>query len=289
MFDQSDAPILIVMGQSNAHGHATRLSKEEEINTPLTNVYGLSREKNQSYDIADVEWSPFCTSGMNLGEIQDQTCCLAGEFARIWEREGKEKGLPPLYVIQISIGAQGIHETEADGLNMWYPKRKKIIQQDGPDGINISLYPLACHVLKLAVENLKRSGKRPVVIGLHWNQWETELQTSKEALLCAEDNYKNLFAGFRKALGIPCPIYLYRPLSKVYENEEGRMELTELFFRMVREDSELHMVDLTTSPLWKEDTKDNGIFQDDLVHYHEAAQKWFAKWQWEQLAVQNKI
>ena len=80
-FSKNDAPLLIVMGQSNAHAHATRLPEDEIIRTPLKNVHGLSREFNQYYDLTDVMWSGFTTSGMNLGEDQDDTCCLANVFA----------------------------------------------------------------------------------------------------------------------------------------------------------------------------------------------------------------
>lgn len=283
MFEKTDAPILIVMGQSNAHGHGTRLDPQEEINTPLTYVWGLSREENQSYSLEDVVWSPFVTKGMNLGETQDHTCCLAGEFARIWEANAEEMGLPMLYVIQISIGGQGVHEKENGGWNMWYPDREKVIVPGSLGTVDISLYPLACLVLKLAVENLKNSDKTPRILGLHWNQWETEVDTGGDAVTCAEENYKRLFEGFLHAIDIPCPIFLYRPLSMVYQNEEGRKKLTELFYCMLKAHSDYRMLDLTESPLWREDTEDHGIFQEDLVHYNSQVHKWFAQWQWERL------
>lgn len=33
----------------------------------------------------------------------------------------------------------------------------------------------------------------------------------------APENYRRLFEGFRQAVGICCPIWLYRPLSDIYE------------------------------------------------------------------------
>lgn len=279
-FTKNDAPILIVMGQSNAHGHGTRLKEEEQIRKPLSHVLGLSREKNQSYDLKDVEWSPFCTEGMNLGETQDHTCCLAGEFARQWEARAEELKLPDLYLIQISIGGQGIHKKENGGWNMWYPGRERILIPGSLDDVNISLYPLAVTVLALAVRNLKNSGKNPVILGLHWNQWETEVDTAGESMACAEENYKAVFAGFREALSIPCPICLYRPLSRIYADENARLQIDKLFQGFVKEQENFYLVDISTSPLWDENAPDNGIFQEDHVHYNKEAQRWFAQWQW---------
>ena len=102
-FDKNSAPILVVLGQSNAHAHATKLPDDEIIRTPLKNVHGLSREYNQAYGLDDVTWTGFTTGGMNLGETQDDTCCLANVFAAKWQKaidDGAE--LPDLYIIQIS-------------------------------------------------------------------------------------------------------------------------------------------------------------------------------------------
>ena len=42
------AAVFILLGQSNAVGHAIPMAEEDVISTPLKNVFGLSREKNQS-------------------------------------------------------------------------------------------------------------------------------------------------------------------------------------------------------------------------------------------------
>lgn len=38
-FRETDAPLLFVFGQSNAHGHGTRLPEAEKITKPLTNFF----------------------------------------------------------------------------------------------------------------------------------------------------------------------------------------------------------------------------------------------------------
>ena len=284
-FDSNTAPILIVMGQSNAHAHATHLEENEIIRKPLKNVFGLSREYNQAYGLSDVVWSGFTSGGMNLGEDQDDTCCLANIFAAKWQKaidSGAE--LPDLYVIQISIGGQGVARFEVNGWNMWYPLRELKLKP-GPFGTaDISLYPLATEVLSLAMMNLITAGKKPRVIGLHWNQWETEADTGSRALNEAEENYKNLFWGFFTALGSDktgrgIPLYLYRPLCENYA--PGRAErLSELFDSLAGSYSDCKVLDLKSSPLWNDTPKTHGIFQSDCVHYTPEAHRWFADEQW---------
>ena len=287
-FDKNSAPILIVMGQSNAHAHATKLPEIEIIRTPLKNVHGLSREYNQAYGLDDVTWSGFTTGGMNLGETQDDTCCLANVFAAKWQKaidDGAE--LPDLYIIQISIGAQGVAQFEIHGWNMWYALRDPILKPGKLWECDISLYPLATEILSLATMNLIASGKRPQVIGVHWNQWETECHTGSKALNDAEANYENLFWGFFTALGSDktgrnIPLYLNRPLSENYE--PSRIErMIAILEGFTKKYADCRLLDLRESTLYDDTPKTHGIFQSDGVHYTPEAHRWFAERQWRDL------
>ena len=284
-FDKKTAPILIVMGQSNAHAHATRLPENEIIREPLKNVFGLSREYNQSYDLSDVCWSGFTTGGMNLGEEQDDTCCLANVFAAKWQKaidEGAD--LPDLYIIQISIGGQGIAKFEVHGWNMWCPFRELRMKPGRFPDADISLYPLATEILSLAMMNLITAGKHPKIIGLHWNQWETEADTGSRALNEAEKNYENLFWGFFTALGSDktgknIPLYLYRPLTEWYPAERTA-KISAIFDGFTKKYSDCRILDLRESELWNDTPKTHGVFQNDGGHYLPEAHRWFAERQW---------
>jgi len=280
-----DAPLLIVLGQSNAHGHKTRLPSSQRIVQPLRNVFGLSRTENQAYDLPDVSWSGFVSFGMNLGETQDHTCCLATEFARRWQRHidsGNALGLPDLYVIQISIGGQGIAEHEKFG-NMWYRNRPRVLVPGHLFEVDISLFPLTVQILEKAVANLRNAGKNPVVIGLHWNQWETEVDTGSSAVLDARENFSQTFAGFRKAIGMDFVIYLYKPLSDVYQNPLGLAAVSRILEDFARDPERYRLIDLTSSELYDETSPEKGIFQSDRVHYTCQAQRWFADCFWQEL------
>ncbi len=47
------------------------------------------------------------------------------------------------------------------------------------------------------------AGKNPVILGMHWNQWETEVDTGGEAVEHAGENFAGVFGGLRRAVGIP--------------------------------------------------------------------------------------
>ena len=285
IFAKNDAPILIVLGQSNAHAHGTHLPEDEIITEPLKNVYGLDREYNQAYGLDDVTWSGFTTGGMNLGETQDHTCCLANVFAKKWQDAidgGAE--LPDLYVIQISVGSQGVGQFEAHGDNMWYAMRDLIMKPGKLGECDISLYPLTTEILSAAVINLTMQGKKPKVIGLHWNQWETECYTGSKAMNDAKANYENLFWGFFTALGggktgHGVPLYLYRALSENFE--AGRVErmngILEEFTKLYED---CRMIDLRDTDIYNDTPKTHGIFKPDGVHYTEDVHRYIAERQW---------
>lgn len=287
-FSKNAAPILVVLGQSNAHAHGTHLPESEIIETPLRNVHGLGREYNQAYGLDDVTWTGFTTGGMNLGETQDDTCCLANYFAAMWQK-AIDGGcdLPDLYIIQISVGSQGVAQFEAHGDNMWYAMREPILKPGKLGECDISLYPLTTEILSLAYMNLLTAGKRPQVIGLHWNQWETECFTGSKALNDAEANYKNLFWGLFTALGSDAsgkgvPLYLYRALSENFE--PSRVErMNSILDGFASNLSDCRIIDLRGTELYNDTPRTHGIFLPDGVHYTPEAHHKFAERQWSDL------
>lgn len=290
IFQKNDAPILIVFGQSNAHGHATKLPPRHQINQPLKHVFGLNRENNQAYGLRELHWSGYTSFGMNLGETQDHTVCLATEFARMWQTDiDNGIALPDLYVIQISIGSQGIAQAEQDGNNMWYPQRERIMRPGTLGTVDISLYPLAIEILSLAISGLRKKNQNPIVLGLHWNQWETEVSTGGESIDNAEQHYNRLFAGFRKAVGIPCPIFLYQPLSEVYHNPDAVGKLGALFQKYQSQGEAFSLIDLSKSNLYLPSKKKKGIFLRDGVHYSPIAQYWFAQQMYQRVCEHTHI
>lgn len=282
---KSDAAVLIVLGQSNAHGHGLLMSEEDKIRQPMKNVFGLSRENNQRFDLADVTWSGYQSCGMNLGETQDHTYCLASEMAKMWQQEidqGNQRGLPDLYIIQISIGAQGLSDAKGNKNNMWNPYRPMKLIPGSLGTVDISLFPFSLHILRLAMNNLRESKQNPVVIGLHWSAGnDSGIPHDRREEL--NSLYHILFAGFHEAIGQSCTIYLEKLLHKnrlrdLGLPEDGMHFENALYRKMAADDERIQIISAEDSPYWQDGTETNGIFVDDHVHYTAAVQKWFAEY-----------
>lgn len=302
LFQENDAPILVVLGQSNAYGHGTSLPNNLRNTVGFSNVKGLDRRTHNSVGISNVIWSNYKTQGYLIGYSMDNTYNVIGEFSRMWQNEiDKGTNLPDLYVIHIGAGSQGIAEIEKSNCNNWWP------------GKAYSLYPLTNVILDKAIKNLRSQGRNSRIIGIHWNQWETEVWTGSDlalggnnaqAITGALSNYTNLFNGFFNTLKTRhIPIYLYYPRSGVYRNSKGMIKITETLQTLVdtneENDTNFKFIDAAHSPYWNASNwtveKANaspatfGIFQGDNVHYNGQVQKWFALQQWKELFINNLI
>ena len=100
---KTDAAVFILFGQSNAAGHWIPMEKCDVIDKPLKNVFGLSRELNQSFDNKKLFWSGYKSAGMNLAEPVDDTYSVANCLAARWQRETDlGEDLPDLYIVHIA-------------------------------------------------------------------------------------------------------------------------------------------------------------------------------------------
>ena len=93
------ATVFILLGQSNAVGHGIPMREEDKIIEPMENVFGLSRDFNQSFENTELKWSGYTSFGMNLAEEQDNTYSLANCLAKLWQDEidkGNKRNLPDL-------------------------------------------------------------------------------------------------------------------------------------------------------------------------------------------------
>ena len=276
MKKDTKAAVLFINGQSNAIAHQQFLAEEDRIYEPMKNVFGLDRNPNQSFDISDVVWSGWTSGGKNLGESQDHTASLAYFVAKKWQAaidEGKD--LPDLYIVQISIGSQGIIN------GMWNRDKERVIKPGILGETDISLLPLALHINPLVMKNLRDAGKNPEVIGWHWLGCEQEVWYEAYLREDFKERYDYHFDVMRKSMGGDIPTYLYKvvvrgglerfnlPLeAEDYINDE-----------IVRQASRFgaKLIDVRTSPYWKAD--DNmyfGILASDRAHYLPFVQEWFA-------------
>lgn len=264
--------VVFIAGQSNAHAHGQKLPESEWITEPLANVFSLDREPNQSYDISRVVWSGFTTAGKNLGESQDHTASLGYHLAKMWQSAiDGGAALPDLYIVQISIGSQGIIN------GMWNRDTEKVLIP-GPLGtVKIALFPLAQHIYKLVMEDLGD----PEMLGFHWLGSEQEIWHEAYKAPDIEERYDHFFDTLLAAIGKRCPVYFYETYFKLacrrfgIPDEAGDGVNAAIYRQQERLGAAL--VRAKECPFWDESAQGYGIFAPDNGHYLAKVQQWFAQ------------
>lgn len=280
-----DAAVFILLGQSNAVGHSLPMTAEDEINTPMANVYGLHCAQNQKLDLQELKWSGYTSKGMNLGETQDHTYSLANCLALNWQAHidaGNEKNLPDLYIINISIGAEGV-----TGNYMWNPDRTPTLTPGKLGTVNISLYPFSQQVFSLVDESFKSKGMDYEYVGLHWRGGENDLESVAKGVVSTDKLtgiYTTLIEMFNDTLGNP-PIVLHEIVAKDRMNEGDptgaklwAMETTNTIYQDFNKTySNVTTFDVRNYPDYDPNVRGEGMFKDDMIHFTADVNKWVAQ------------
>ena len=212
----------MIFGQSNATGHAMPMKEEDYIVSPLKNVWGLNREPNQSFDNKELVFTGYTSNGMNLAETQDHTYSVPNQLARIWQADiDKGEDLPDLYIVQISIGSQGLYD-------MWNMEMERKLKPGILGTVEISLFPYTVHVLNLLNKYFKDNDLEPDFVGMHWRGGEQETRRPFESLMEGKlkNDYKKFFAALREAVGYNVPIVLHKmPLLRFLQRRTKQADI----------------------------------------------------------------
>lgn len=277
------AAVFIILGQSNAVGHGIPMTDADKITTPLKNVFGLDRCRNQTFDSRELVWSGYTSGGMNLAEEQDHTYSIPNCLARLWQDHidaGNAAGLPDLYIIQIAIGAQGVTEGY-----MWHPDYEKKLIPGVLGTVDISLFPFAGHIFSLLDDSFQKRGIGYDIIGLHWRGGENDVTAADEYLSQHLKNiYRELFDAFNAQLGMP-PIVLHRMVCPDRMNDMDptgqylkRMHyINHIFAELAAEYGNIRLFDPRQAPYFIEDVYGNGLFMEDAVHFTPGVNRWIAE------------
>lgn len=283
MNNTKQAAVFILLGQSNAVGHAVPMKEEDRICSPMKNVFGLHRDTNQKFDITKLQWRGYTSSGMNLAEEQDHTYSVANCLAQLWQDEidsGNPCSLPDLYIIQIAIGAQGVTDKY-----MWYPDRPRKLVPGKLGTVDISLAPFTEHVLSLVRESLAEKGLTPRFL-LHWRGGEEDTTVKEEILKTGlKSVYERLFGAFYQALGekTDTVIHLFPYVERCLEMDpEGNSlksmhYINSVFETLASENENVSLFDVRRAPHYVPDTRKHGLFLEDAVHYTPQTNQWVAE------------
>ncbi|MEQ2027613.1 hypothetical protein [Xenorhabdus szentirmaii] len=279
----NDAPLLIVLGQSNSYGHDTELPPNERITQGLNNVFTLSLADSYSTHFSAIHWEKLTSFGhANIGAPaglmrgnQNHPYNAVNRFAKFWQNhinQGNALNLPDLYTVLMGYGGQGMYLDNPPD-NRWAPERD-------PNDVE-SLYPRAIRTLRMAVQSLRKIGKNPRILAVHWNQWEAETE-SLAAAKAAEMNFTRIIAGISDTIGSRhIPWRLYYPLSVAFEPINTRL-VDEAIKAVIAANPEYRtIVDARNAPHYTGIAPDYGVFLSDEMHYDGKTQTWFAQQEWE--------
>ena len=277
------AALFVLLGQSNATGYAVPMREEDYINIPMKNVFGLHRRDNQSYDNTELTWSGYTSHGMNLAEEYDHSYSAANCLASLWQEHidcGNRCSLPDLYIIQISIGAQGV-----TGNYMWNPDYEKRLVP-GPLGTaDISLLSFTEHILSLVPDSFEKLGLDYDIIGIHWRGGENDMTEAKEVLEnTLEPIYREIFGRLDSLLCSP-PIVLHkivchdraRDLDPTGLQNENIQYINGVFENLCASCPNVTIFDPQNYPGFIPGIYGNGLFIGDAVHFTEDVNRWTAK------------
>ncbi len=273
--------VFMIFGQSNATGHAMPMRQEDYISTPLKNVFGLNRDKNQSFDIDSLTFEGYTSFGMNLAETQDNTYSIPNQLAKVWQADiDSGADLPDLYIVQISIGSQGLYD-------MWNMEMERKLIPGVLGKVNISLFPFTIHILKLLNKYFKDNDLDPDFVGMHWRGGEQDVMRPIESLVDGKlkNDYKTFFTALREAVGYNVPITLHKmPYVQFYLKEDptgahlGIMTFINFVFEQITFEMEkVKIFDPTKCPLYNPAIWDSGIYRWDLIHYTGELNTWVAE------------
>jgi len=287
VWNENDAPILIVLGQSNSYGHNTLLPPNERIHAPgLKNVFTLSQSEVYSIDFSSISWRNLTSSGdANIGTPagsvlgnQNNPVNSANRFAVLWQNHinsGNDLNLPDLYTVLMGWGSQGMFQG-ATTYNRWSPDRQEADVE--------SLYPRALRTLCMAIDSLQAIGKKPRIISIQWNQWESEALTTAAAKASAL-NFNRIVAGINNALGCSeIPWHFFYPVSQVYDTNNTKIVIQALESVVTTDPIWRAFIDPRHAPHFTGVAPNFGIFGADNVHYNSQTHQWFAQFEWDKIA-----
>ncbi|OTA17396.1 hypothetical protein Xvie_01248 [Xenorhabdus vietnamensis] len=282
-WESNNAPLFIVLGQSNSYGHGTLLPPDERITQGLDNVFTLSLPEVYSINFTTINWTGLTSFGnANIGAPvglargnQDHPYNIANRFAKFWQDhidQGNTLNLPDLYVILMGYGGQGMYLNNPPD-NRWAPERD-------PKDVE-SLYPRAIRTLRMTVESLRKMGKNPRILAVHWNQWEAEIE-SLAAAKASEMNFTRIITGISDAIGSrQIPWRLYYPLSVAFDPLNTSYVDEAIQDVIAAAPQYRSLIDARSSPNYTGIASEYGVFLSDEMHYNGNTQTWFAQQEWE--------
>lgn len=257
-FSSSDVALAIFAGQSNSAG-TQLLDVSDYITTPLANVYAISAA-DESYNQTTLAWQGYASNNCQIGSGAGSHRVTTAYFiAKEWQRRvNSGENLPDLYIIHVAGASQGVHGSTG---GRWWPGRD--------DALTDSFYHLMRHLMSTAIKGMKLQGLTPRVLGVDWNQWESET-TTLESARGVSASFNSIIDGFSEALGCAAPFHFWRPRSRLYDESRFQIIKDQVLALVASNPSRFSLIDAGGHPDFVESSvpaSTQGIFRPDGVHY----------------------
>ncbi|MDH4450961.1 MAG: hypothetical protein QE265_10270 [Rhodoferax sp.] len=251
-----DAAVLFVFGQSNSVGYSTEYNKTRYTAGVHSKVYVArsSNTKVRSTELMEFsEYNPGHTDNIlgkdaKSGKSPESSDANDNPLSNTplyiadwWQKNSSKLKLPPLYIVHLAVGAQSIncHTSECrNGIAYSHDQWSIAVTSKAADFVLLaenkgmspasateySLYNSARSLISRTIYTLQKQNMRPRILGIDWNQWESDSGTSKAAKVYGE-NLKKLIDGFQEAAsgGNPSmdsiPVWLYYPLRQTVQSQ----------------------------------------------------------------------
>jgi hypothetical protein len=227
-----EALVFLIAGQSNAGGVAA-FSAETNAKAGMQNKHPVN-------------------PGSTAKDVGIPTTKEAYPRSYIWKpRNGPFERLTPGKNLQTCYRdpwRHGIELPMAMLLEKRYPKTDKFFVKHGPGGHNLHTqwkagtgpdYKNFLKQFNAAIANLKKRYKTVRVLGLYWDQGESDRKQAMQY----ERNLRNLFTAFRKDLGIPkLPIYVRKHLFQ--HDKPDFKPIINAQIKLCKEAPDNHLLDL---------------------------------------------
>jgi len=232
--------VLITIGQSNSVG----VLGDRNITT--SNVY-VPNENAIDYP-STITFSEVTNNNINRRGYGGATN-IATKYAEMYN------DTVPLYIIHIAIGGTGVDFYSNN--NLWSFNRA---DTDGN-----SLHPQLIHYMETVITTLQDEGREPYVIGLDYNQWESE---AEDTVYGHYQTYSTLFDTIETVIpNDDYKLFICYPTATRWGNTET-MQDTFLFIQETRDNVYIYRpLELGVTNIWFNDGHYNEATYQAMAEY----------------------
>lgn len=267
-WQDDEAPLLIIMGQSNADGRGAKadLADMASFNfgaasiagaEPYVKIFNKSITRNPANSsvnrVYNGAWEDY--TGSNGMIVSPQTGTLSTScgpelaFAYIWANKIYPNVARSLYILKCAIGGTPLYYSGASADTNWASNAGQIREL------------FFKYLAQPAISSLLNSGKKPRLIGIYWAQGESDTDTTANAN-AYETNLTNFIADVRAKTGFTDGKFILQSLSN-YSNTTQWNTVKQAFINVANNDPRSKVIKIDGT----DGTFPSNRYRSDTIHF----------------------